>query len=139
MRTFKTLLAAGLFAGLTLTTTLPATAAPSTAPETTAPTAVAPAEQPRLTADKSEVRAGNTIVLRLNHGPEGVSWISSKAFVRNGEHPVGADEGLAEIVNDHDGMAEAVATIADVPPGQYVVHTRVGGGAGPTMVITVTR
>jgi hypothetical protein len=135
MRTFKTLMAAGLLAGLALTTTVPALAAPS--PE---PVAVAPADQRALlTADKAQVRAGNTLVLRLDHGPEGVNWISSDAFVRNREHPFGADEGLAEVVQDRDGHAEAVATIADVPPGEYVVHTRVGGGAGPSMRITVTK
>ncbi|KAA5829108.1 hypothetical protein ABT337_32055 [Saccharopolyspora hirsuta] len=133
MRTYKTLLGAALLAGLALTTTVPATAAPS--PGTAR---VAVAEQPRFTADKSQVKAGNTLVMRLDHGLEGVSWISSAAFVRNREHPVGADEGLAEVVTDRDGVAEAVATIADVPPGQYPVHTRVGGGAGPTMTITVT-
>ncbi|MGP4016794.1 hypothetical protein [Saccharopolyspora sp. 5N708] len=134
MRTFKTLMAAGLLAGLALTTTVPAMAAPSTEPA-----AVAPAEQPRLTADKSQVRPGNTLVMRLDHGLEGVNWISSAAFVRNGEHPVGADEGLAQIVTDRDGYAEAVATIADIAPGDYVVHTRVGGGAGPTMTISVIK
>lgn len=130
MRTFKTLLGAALLAGLALTTTVPATAAPGTE-------AVRVAEQPRFTADKSQVRAGNTLVMRLDHGLEGVSWISSAAFVRNREHPVGADEGLAEVVTDRDGVAEAVATIADVPPGEYSVHTRIGGGAGPAMTITV--
>lgn len=135
MRTFKTLMTAGLLAGLALTTTVPAMAAPS--PE---PVVVAPADQQaRLTADKSQVRAGNTLVLRLDHGYEGVNWISSKAFVRNREHPFGANEGVAEIVQDRDGYAEAVATIADVPPGEYVVHTRVGGGAGPSMLITITK
>ncbi|MEV5544265.1 hypothetical protein AB0L13_46490 [Saccharopolyspora shandongensis] len=134
MRTIKTLMAAGLLAGLALTTTVPAMAAPSPGPA-----AVAPAENPLLTADKSQVRAGNTLVLRLEHGAEGVNWISSAAFVRNREHPFGADEGLAEVVNDRDGNAEAVATIADVAPGEYTVHTRIGGSAGPTMKITVTK
>ncbi|MGW5649464.1 hypothetical protein ACWEV3_19310 [Saccharopolyspora sp. NPDC003752] len=133
MRTIKTLMAAGLLAGLALTTTVPAMAAPSPGPA-----AVAPVEDALLTADKSQVRAGNTLVLRLEHGTEGVNWISSAAFVRNGEHPFGADEGLAQVVNDRDGNAEAVATIADVEPGEYTVHTRMGGGAGPTMKITVT-
>ncbi|MGW3469288.1 hypothetical protein ACWDKQ_12635 [Saccharopolyspora sp. NPDC000995] len=133
MRTFKTLLAAGLLTGLALTTTVSAIAAPSSAPA-----AAAPAE-PLLTADKAQVRAGNTLVLRLEHGSEGVNWISSAAFVRNEAHPFGADEGLAQVVNDRDGHAEAVATIADVPPGEYDVHTRIGGGAGPTMKITVTK
>ncbi|MBB5154509.1 hypothetical protein [Saccharopolyspora phatthalungensis] len=133
MRTFNTLLAAGLLAGLALTTTVPAMAEPS-------PDAVvaAPTDQ-LLSADKSEVRAGNTLTLRLDHGDEGVNWISSKAFVRNREHPFGADEGLAEIVRDRGGRAEAVATIADVPPGEYTVHTRVGGGAGPTLRINVIK
>ncbi|MDA3629203.1 hypothetical protein OU415_27495 [Saccharopolyspora sp. WRP15-2] len=131
MRTIKTLLGAALFAGLALTTTVPATAAPATG-------SAQVAEQPRFTADKSQVRAGNTLVMRLDHGLEGVSWISSPAFVRHGQHPVGADEGVAEVVTDRDGVAEAVATIADVPPGEYPVHTRVGGGAGPMMTITVT-
>ncbi|MEV0699290.1 hypothetical protein AB0I53_15430 [Saccharopolyspora sp. NPDC050389] len=134
MRTIKTLMAAGLLAGLALTTTVPAMAAPSPGPA-----AVAPADQALLTADKSQVRAGNTLVLRLEHGTEGVNWISSAAFVHNREHPFGADEGLAEVVNDRDGNAEAVATIADVAPGEYTVHTRIGGGAGPTMKITVTK
>ncbi|GAA4610839.1 hypothetical protein [Saccharopolyspora hordei] len=131
MRTIKTLLGAALIAGMALTATVPAIAAPEPTDR------VAVAEQPGFTADKSQVRPGNTLVMRLDHGLEGVSWISSAAFVRNGEHPVGADEGVAQIVTDRDGVVEAVATIADVPPGDYTVHTRVGGSAGPTMVITV--
>ncbi|GAA2815119.1 hypothetical protein [Saccharopolyspora taberi] len=99
--------------------------------------ATAPADQPPLTVDKSVVRAGEQLELDLEHGEEVFGWISSPAFVRTGEHPVGADEGVARLVADRDGHAHATATIAEVPAGTYPVHTRVGGGAGPQLEITV--
>jgi hypothetical protein len=95
--------------------------------------------QESLTVDKATVHAGNTVTLRFSHGGESIEWISSPAFVREGEHPFGAAEGLARVVSDKQGNASAVATIGTVKPGSYVVHTRVGGGCGPTAIITVVR
>lgn len=118
------LASAGLLSGIAL---------PVLSPAATAATA----GQESLTVDKAIVHAGNTLTLRLNHGPESISWISSPAFVRTGENPVGADEGLARVISDRAGNASAIATIDNVPPGSYVVHTRVGGGCGPTATITV--
>jgi hypothetical protein len=115
----------GLFCGLALTTA--------------ASVAGATVDRPSLTADKATVRAGSTLTMHLNHGGESITWISSPAFVRNGAHPTGANEGLARVVTDRGGNAEAVATIDNVPPGSYAVHTRVGGGSGPTMTISVIR
>ena len=115
MRLRTTLVTAGLIASLT------AMAAPG-----------------GLTADRTTVRAGGTITLHLDHGREDVGWISSPAFARTGRHPFGADEGLARILDDRDGTTEATATIATVPPGDYPVHTHVGGSAGPSMTITVS-
>ena len=127
----KPILATALLCGFAFATAAtPALAAP-------APAAVRPAEQPPLTVDKAVVRAGEAVEFDLDHGPEAVGWISSPAFVRVGAHPVGADEGMARLVDDRDGHVHATATIADVPPGDYPVHTRVGGGSGPQMTITV--
>ncbi|CAM06303.1 hypothetical protein A8924_0129 [Saccharopolyspora erythraea NRRL 2338] len=138
MRKPTVLVTAALACGLAFAPATPMLAAPALAAQATAPAAaVRPAGQPGLTADLSVVRAGNTLHLDLDHGQEAVSWISSPAFVRDAEHPMGADEGVARIVGDHDGHASAVATIADVPPGVYEVHTRVGGGVGPSTTITV--
>lgn len=117
---------AGLLGGIGPTAGSPAASAAGGRPES-------------LTADKAMVSAGSTLTLRFDHGPESVSWISSAAFVRTGEHPMGADEGLARVISDRDGIANAIATIDRVPPGGYVVHTRVGGGCGPTETITVLR
>jgi hypothetical protein len=118
------LASAGLLSGIALT---------AVSPVATATTA----GQESLTVDKAIVHAGNTLSLQLNHGPESISWISSPAFVRTGDNPVGADEGLARLITDRDGYASATAIIDNVPPGSYVVHTRVGGGCGPTATITV--
>ncbi|KEI44630.1 hypothetical protein [Saccharopolyspora rectivirgula] len=136
MRSIKKLAAATLIGGLALTVPAPALAVADDPAPASASTATAKAP---LTSDKSVVKPGETVVLRLDHGPEGLNWISSKAFVKDREHPMGADEGVAQVVSDRAGQAEAVATIADVPAGTYTVHTRVGGGAGPTMTITVVR
>lgn len=136
MRTGRKIAAAVLLCGLTLTgAALPAAAATERAPAPAA--APAAAGQPLLSTDKSVVRSGNTLVMRLEHESEAISWISSEAFVRDRGHPAGADQGLARLVNDRGGRAEAVATIADVPPGIYTIHTRVGGGNGPSTRITV--
>jgi hypothetical protein len=120
------LASAGLLSGFALTAISPAATA-------------AGAGQESLTVDKAIVHAGNQLTLRLSHGPESMSWISSPAFVRTGEHPVGADEGLARVISDRDGNASAIATVGNVAPGSYVVHTRVGGGCGPTATIRVIR
>lgn len=137
MHTWKKLTAASVLCGLALTgSALPATAAAAgPAPAPAAVVRLAP--EAALTADKALVHAGNTLVMRLGHGQEQISWISSEAFVRNGEHPAGAPEGLATIVGDRAGNADAVATIGDVPPGTYTIHSRVGGASGPSMTITV--
>ncbi len=122
---------AGLITGL-------GAAAPALAQPVEAPAAIAPATPP-LVIDKDVVQAGERVELTLNHGPEAVSYISSEAFERTVEHPAGAPEGLAEIVKDHDGIATATARIADVPPGQYEIKSRVGGGVGPSLTITVVQ
>lgn len=137
MRTWKNITAASVLCGIALTGSALPAAASAAQPQPTVVSAAQPAPQAALTADKVVVRPGNTLVMRLNHGPEAVSWISSEAFVQNREHPAGAPEGVAQIVNDRAGKADAVATIADVPPGTYDIHTRVGGGNGPSMTITV--
>lgn len=125
-KSITALAVAGLLTGIALTAISPAATA-------------ATASQESLTVDKAIVHAGSTLTLRLNHGPESISWISSSAFIHTGEHPVGANEGVARLVSDRDGNASAVATIDNVPPGTYMVHTRVGGGCGPTATITVTQ
>jgi hypothetical protein len=124
---FITFATTGLLCGLAMTTTTAASDAGRTV------------DRASLTADKASIRAGSTLTMHLNHGGESISWISSPAFVRNGAHPTGANEGLARVVTDRAGNAEAVATIDNVPPGSYTVHTRVGGGSGPVMSITVIR
>ena len=135
MRSLKTALAGAALAGLALTATGPiATAVPATG---TAPTAAVTAQGDGLTVDRAEVRPGEQLKIHLDHGPEALSWISSGSFVRDSEHPMGADEGVAHLVRDSGGSADAVATIGDVPPGQYVVHARVGGGSVPGVTITV--
>ncbi|TDD10664.1 hypothetical protein E1181_01200 [Saccharopolyspora terrae] len=135
MRSLKTVLAGAALAGLALTAAAPiATAVPATTG--TAPTAVT-AQGGGLTVDHTVVRPGEQLKIHLDHGPEALSWISSGSFVRDSEHPMGADEGVAHVVRDSGGSADAVATIGDVPPGQYVVHARVGGGSVPGVTITV--
>ncbi|MEB3370161.1 hypothetical protein [Saccharopolyspora mangrovi] len=135
MRNFKTALAGAALAGLALTAVAPiATAVPATAP---APAAATAAQGGGLTVDRTVVHPGEQLAIHLDHGPEALSWISSGSFVRDSEHPMGADEGVAHVVRDSGGNADAVATIGDVPPGQYVVHARVGGGSVPGVTITV--
>jgi hypothetical protein len=135
MRSLKTALAGAALAGLALTAAAPiATAVPAT--PGTAPAAVT-AQGGGLTVDHTVVRPGEQLKIHLDHGPEALSWISSGSFVRDSEHPMGADEGVAHVVRDSGGSADAVATIGDVPPGQYVVHARVGGGSVPGVTITV--
>ncbi len=68
---------AALCAGFSLSAATPGDAAPR---DTAA--IVTPAEQPSLTADKVLVHPGNTLVMKLQHGQEAVSWISSPAFSR---------------------------------------------------------
>ncbi|TDC93674.1 hypothetical protein E1161_09600 [Saccharopolyspora aridisoli] len=136
MRSSKTALAGAALAGLALTTAAPiAAAAPATT--ATAPAATVTAQGGGLTVDHTAVRPGEQLTIHLDHGPEALSWISSGSFVRDSEHPMGADEGVAHVVRDSGGSADAVATIGDVPPGQYVVHARVGGGSVPGVTITV--
>lgn len=117
---------AGLLTGITVAAGSPAASA-------------ATVSQESLAVDKAIVYAGSTVTLRFDHGPEAISWISSPAFVRTGDDPVGTDEGLAQVLSDRDGIASATATIDNVPPGNYMVHTRVGGGCGPTEAITVVQ
>jgi hypothetical protein len=121
-----------LLCGFALTTAMPAAASQ---PDGSTPIAY---PQPLLSADKTTVRAGETLNLRLDHGRETVNWISSAAFVRNG-HPDGADEGIAAVTQDRDGFANASATIATVPEGVYTIQTRIGGGSGPRITVTVAR
>lgn len=123
---------AALCSGLAL-----AAAAPAIAIPTPAASAPASAAQPPLTVDKSLVHPGNTLLIKLNHGPEQINWISSAAFVRTRQNPADPNEGLAQIVHDENGQADAVATIDNVPPGTYTIGTRVGGGNGPDLTITV--
>ncbi len=140
MRKSKVLAAAALLFGVTMSTAAPAMAMPADHARSPAPaTAPAAPQAPPLTSDKTTVRAGDTVHLKLDHGMEAVTYISSGAFVRDVEHPMGAPEGLARMGHDQNGVAEATATIADVPPGTYDVHARVGGGSVPAMKLTVVR
>lgn len=132
MRSFKTALAGAALAGLALTAAAPI--ATAVAPEPAPAVAV---QGGGLTVDRTVVRPGEQLTIHIDHGPEALSWISSGSFVRDSEHPMGADEGVAHVVRDSSGSADAVATIGDVPPGQYVVHARVGGGSVPGVTITV--
>ncbi|RRO13191.1 hypothetical protein EIL87_26545 [Saccharopolyspora rhizosphaerae] len=135
MRSFKTALAAAALAGLALTAVAPvATAGATPAP---APATAAVGQDGGLTVDRTVVRRGEQLAIHVDHGPEALSWISSASFTRETEHPMGADEGVAHVVRDSGGSADAVATIGDVPPGQYVVHARVGGASVPGVTITV--
>lgn len=131
MRKLKTAFAGAALTCLALTAAAPiATAAAPPAPVSTT-------QGGGLTVDDTVVRPGEQLTIHLDHGPEMLSWISSGSFVRDSEHPMGADEGVAHVVRDSGGSADAVATIGDVPPGQYVVHARVGGGSVPGVTITV--
>ncbi|SFS87151.1 hypothetical protein [Saccharopolyspora flava] len=133
MRRFTTALAGAALAGLALTTVAPLATATTAGP---APAAVV-AQGGGLSVDHTVVHPGEQVRIHIDHGPEALSWISSGSFVRDSEHPMGADEGVAHVVSDVDGSADAIATIGDVAPGQYLVHARVGGGSVPGVTITV--
>jgi hypothetical protein len=135
MRNFTNVLTGAAIAGLALTgIAVPAAVAAAPAPAP-APATAAPASP--ITVDRHTVHPGEELDITVEHGREAVGWVSSAAFVRNEPHPMGLDEGMAVFYNDTLGFAHAKATIADVPPGQYEIRARIGGGTPQPIVITV--
>ncbi|WP_406688449.1 hypothetical protein REH65_18355 [Saccharopolyspora sp. ID03-671] len=137
MRRFTTVLAGAALAGLALTTAPVANATTAVPDAGSAPITATAAQGVPLTVDRPVVHPGEQLRIHVEHGQEALSWVSSGAFVRDSDHPMGADEGVAHLVRASDGSTDLIATIADVAPGQYQVHGRAGGGPVPGVVITV--
>lgn len=150
MRTTKkittALATAGMLCGLGLSTALPASALPTSA----LPTSVAPADQPAtqsarvstaaeqpLTVDKSTVAPGEVVNIGLTDTGEGVNFVASEAFAHAPQNAFDERMGDAKIVHSGNGHTELIAEVADVKPGVYDIRTRVGGGSGPSIQITV--
>ncbi|GDY29297.1 hypothetical protein [Gandjariella thermophila] len=73
-------------------------------------------------------------------GGEGLNFVGSAAFVHRGQDdPYPGDGGSARITAYNRGAFEGEAVVANVPPGDYTVSARCGGGLAATEPITVVR
>ena len=128
----------GLLCGLVFGS---AAAEPSVpAPTTGAAASIAPANMPSdhpLTVDTDPARSGEVVHIGLHHGQEGLSYVASEAFAHAPQNSFDPARGDAQVVRDENGYAELTAKIADVRPGEYTISTRIGGGNGPQIPITV--
>jgi hypothetical protein len=71
-------------------------------------------------------------------GGQGLNWVGSAAFEHRGkDDPYPGDGGSARITAYNRGAFEGEAVIANVPPGNYTVSARCGGGLAATEQITV--
>ena len=135
-----TLAAAGMVFGLAFgTANATPTVTPNAGAAPAAPAAVTPAmpsDQP-LVVDKNPVHPGDVINIGLNHGSEGVTYVASEAFTHDPQNDFDPAQGNARVVSDQNGYAKLTATVANVPPGTYTISSRVGGGNGPDLQITV--
>lgn len=128
----------GLLCGLVFGTAAADPGAP--APNTGSAAAAAPAGMPSdhpLTVDADPARTGEVVHIGLHHGQEGLGYVASEAFAHDPQNSFDPDRGDARVVRDENGYAELTAKIADVRPGEYTISTRIGGGSGPQIPITV--
>lgn len=92
-----------------------------------------------LNIDRTVVRAGESVHVWGESGPETFNWVGSPAFVTRENDPYPGDGGSAAVTVDENGHYEGDAVIRDVAPGEYHVTARIGGGNAGNVTITVVK
>lgn len=92
-----------------------------------------------LNIDQTVVRAGDTVHVWGESGPETFNWVGSEAFVTRVNDPYPGDGGSADVTVDANGHYDGYATIRDIAPGEYYVTARIGGGNAGSVTITVVK
>jgi hypothetical protein len=92
-----------------------------------------------LNIDRTVVRAGESVHVWGEAGPETFNWVGSSAFVTRENDPYPGDGGSADVTVDENGHYDGYAVIRDVEPGEYHVTARIGGGNAGNVTITVVK